>query len=200
MLLRVKHPRPARMDEGEEMQMTGSLPVGAHRLSLRSRMREKFKLMGRYWQLYLMVLPPMVTTFIWHYIPLYGVLIAFKDYDSNLGIIGGYLGLNVDLWGECTRPVNPTQYNNKQDVNVLPYLVDTYPNIRFFDADTNTRMGELRTEINSYVNETYVKFISGELEINDENLATYFQTLKDLGYEEYLQIFIDYYEAYLANK
>ncbi|MBR6009033.1 MAG: sugar ABC transporter permease, partial [Clostridia bacterium] len=34
-----------------------------------------------------MVLPPIVTTFIWHYIPLYGVLIAFKDFDSNLGIL-----------------------------------------------------------------------------------------------------------------
>ena len=127
---------------------------------------------------------------------------TFGDYQNMRiqGIIGGYLGLNVDLWGEVTRPVNPTQYNNKVDVNVLPYLTDTYPNIRFFDADTNTRMGELRTEINSYVNETYVKFISGELEINEENLATYFQTLKDLGFEEYLQIFVDYYEAYLANK
>ena len=58
---------------------------------------------------------------------------TFGDYQNMRiqGIIGGYLGLNVDLWGECTRPVNPTQYNNKQDVNVLPYLVDTYPNIRF---------------------------------------------------------------------
>ena len=44
-------------------------------------------MIGRYWQLYLMVLPPIVTTFIWHYIPLYGVLIAFKDFDSNLGIL-----------------------------------------------------------------------------------------------------------------
>ena len=52
------------------------------------RANRKFKLMGRYWQLYLMVLPPIVTTFIWHYIPLYGVLIGFKEFDSNLGILG----------------------------------------------------------------------------------------------------------------
>jgi len=122
---------------------------------------------------------------------------SYVDYQNKRiqGIIGGYLGLNVDLWGEATRHTNPTVYKNNKDVNVLPYLVDTYPAIRFFDADTNTRCSELATEINSYVNEMYVKFISGEVEMTEENLATYFQTLKDLGYEEYLQIYTDYYEA-----
>ena len=42
----------------------------------------------RYWQLYLLVLPPIITTFIWHYIPLYGVVIAFKDYKPKEGILG----------------------------------------------------------------------------------------------------------------
>ncbi len=46
------------------------------------------KRLKRYWQLYLLVLPPIVTTFIWHYIPLYGVVIAFKDYKPKLGILG----------------------------------------------------------------------------------------------------------------
>ena len=40
------------------------------------------------WQLYLFVLPPIITTFIWHYIPLYGVVIAFKDYKVIDGILG----------------------------------------------------------------------------------------------------------------
>jgi putative aldouronate transport system substrate-binding protein len=126
-----------------------------------------------------------------------GDFTSFGDYQNRRiqGIIGGYLGLNVDLWGEATRNVNPPSYNNKVDENVLPYLVDTYPNIRFFDAATNERISELRTEINNYVNEQYVAFISGEKEINEENLAEYFQTIKDLGYEEYVQYFIDYYEA-----
>ena len=125
MLVRVKHPRPARMDEGEEMQMTGSLPVGAHRISLRSRMREKFKLMGRYWQLYLMVLPPMVTTFIWHYIPLYGVLIAFKDYDSNLGIIGSpWYGLAHFQWFLNRPSFWPILWNT---IRISLYSFCTFP-------------------------------------------------------------------------
>ncbi|MBQ3079677.1 MAG: sugar ABC transporter permease [Clostridia bacterium] len=54
----------------------------------RKHRHETLKLVGRYWQLYLMVLPPIITTFIWHYIPLYGVIIGFKDFESKVGIIG----------------------------------------------------------------------------------------------------------------
>ena len=38
--------------------------------------------------LYLMILPPIITVFIFHYIPLYGVQIAFKNYKTSLGIWG----------------------------------------------------------------------------------------------------------------
>ena len=125
---------------------------------------------------------------------------SFGDYQNRRvqGIIGGYLGLNTDLFGDATRKVNATSYSNMVDTNVLPYLVETYPNIRFFDATTNERISELRTEINSYVNEQYVAFISGEKEINSANLAVFFDTLDALGYQEYVQYFIDYYAAHHA--
>lgn len=56
---------------------------------------------GRLWKrvyrcrlLYLMILPSIVTVFIFHYIPIYGVQIAFKDYRTSLGIIGSpWVGL-----------------------------------------------------------------------------------------------------------
>lgn len=38
--------------------------------------------------LYLLVLPSLITLFIFHYIPIYGVQIAFKDYRTSLGIMG----------------------------------------------------------------------------------------------------------------
>ena len=80
--------------------MTGALSAGiSHKETFKQKARNKFRLMGRYWQLYLMVLPPIVTTFIWHYIPLYGVLIAFKDFDSNLGILHSpWFGLYHFRW------------------------------------------------------------------------------------------------------
>lgn len=40
------------------------------------------------WQLYIFLLPVVSYFFIFHYIPMYGVQIAFKDYFANLGIWG----------------------------------------------------------------------------------------------------------------
>src|SRR5690625_2711068 len=42
----------------------------------------------RNWQLYLFLLPALTYFFIFHYIPMYGVQIAFKEYFANLGIVG----------------------------------------------------------------------------------------------------------------
>jgi len=129
-----------------------------------------------------------------------GEYTSFGDYQNRRiqGIIGGYLGLNLDMWGEATRPYNPTIWNNKVDENVLPYLVATYPNIVFFEADVQERVTELRTDINAYVMENYVAFISGEKEMTDENLAEFFGTIRNLGYDELLGYYNDYYEAYKA--
>ena len=42
----------------------------------------------RYWQLYLLVLIPMITVFIFHYIPVWGLQIAFRKYQPVKGITG----------------------------------------------------------------------------------------------------------------
>jgi len=42
----------------------------------------------RYRVLYLMILPSIITVFIFHYIPIYGLQIAFKNFKPNLGIWG----------------------------------------------------------------------------------------------------------------
>lgn len=44
--------------------------------------------MRRKWQLYLLILPAIVSVFIFHYIPIYGVQIAFKNFRSSKGILG----------------------------------------------------------------------------------------------------------------
>lgn len=40
------------------------------------------------WQLYLLMLPAFASVVIFHYIPIYGAQIAFKDYRTSLGIAG----------------------------------------------------------------------------------------------------------------
>lgn len=48
----------------------------------------------RHWQLYLLVLLPMIAVIIFHYVPLYGVQIAFRDYSAKKGFFGSkWVGL-----------------------------------------------------------------------------------------------------------
>lgn len=52
------------------------------------------KRMGSYWQLYLMLLIPVVLTIIYKYIPMYGIQIAFRDYKASRGMFGSeWVGL-----------------------------------------------------------------------------------------------------------
>lgn len=52
------------------------------------------KRIGKYWQLYLMLLIPVVITIIYKYIPMYGIQIAFIDYKASQGMWGSdWVGL-----------------------------------------------------------------------------------------------------------
>jgi len=49
---------------------------------------------AKHWELYLFVLPALVLIFVFRYIPLYGITIAFKDFRGVLGITGSpWVGL-----------------------------------------------------------------------------------------------------------
>src|SRR5699024_8239211 len=54
----------------------------------KSRNNKVIKNLLRNWQIYLFLLPALTYFFIFHYIPMYGVQIAFKEYFANLGIVG----------------------------------------------------------------------------------------------------------------
>jgi len=65
------------------------------------------------WQIYLLLLPAMVMVFIFCYLPLYGIQIAFKDYKAVLGITGSpWVGLKnfTDFFGSyyCGRLIGNT--------------------------------------------------------------------------------------------
>jgi len=67
----------------------------------------------KYWQLYAMLLIPVVLTIIYKYIPMYGIQIAFRDYKASRGILGSkWVGLK---WFErffsspnCVRMIRNT--------------------------------------------------------------------------------------------
>lgn len=53
-----------------------------------------FYYLRRDWQLWLMLLPAIVEVFIFHYIPIYGIQLAFREFDFSKGIFGGeFVGL-----------------------------------------------------------------------------------------------------------
>ncbi len=45
------------------------------------------KMIARHWQLYLLLLAPIVWTLIFRYYPMYGVQIAFRDFNPGVGIL-----------------------------------------------------------------------------------------------------------------
>jgi putative aldouronate transport system permease protein len=49
---------------------------------------ERKRFFRKYWQFYLLLLPAFLYVFIFNYIPMYGIQIAFKDFRAGLGIWG----------------------------------------------------------------------------------------------------------------
>ena len=54
----------------------------------KQRQKNNLQLWTKNWELYLLFLPVMAYFIIFHYIPMYGVQIAFKDFIANKGIFG----------------------------------------------------------------------------------------------------------------
>ncbi len=55
---------------------------------IQSKKRIKFKKILSNYQLYLFLLPALIYFIVFHYVPMYGVLIAFKDFVATKGIMG----------------------------------------------------------------------------------------------------------------
>ena len=62
--------------------------AGALQIDGRLTARGKLRYVRQDWQLYALILPVLVFFAIFHYWPMYGVQIAFKDFLGALGIVG----------------------------------------------------------------------------------------------------------------
>ncbi len=52
------------------------------------KLAKAYRYLKRHWFIYLLAVPAIIQTFIFRYIPMYGILIAFKDYNIRKGILG----------------------------------------------------------------------------------------------------------------
>lgn len=54
----------------------------------KEKLYKKGRRLSRYWALYFMLLPGIIWYIVFKYAPMYGILISFKDYSINKGILG----------------------------------------------------------------------------------------------------------------
>lgn len=58
------------------------------------KLKRTGRLLKKYWILYVMLIAPIAALIIFHYVPIYGVLMAFQNYKPSLGIFGSkWVGL-----------------------------------------------------------------------------------------------------------
>lgn len=122
----------------------------------------------------------------------YGTLEANKaKYLDAFGVTYEYEGGEYLLDGSWN-------YKYSIDKNLKPYAVDTYPAYIYFDLDTNQRVTDLSTVINSYAKEQIALFITGRRSLDETD--AFVEELKAMGIEELLQIHADAYNVYLSNQ
>jgi len=73
--------------------------------------------------LYLMILPPLVYLFVFQYIPMYGVIMAFQDFSFRLGYFGSdWVGLKHFEW-LLNNPAFMNAFFNTLKINFLRVVV-----------------------------------------------------------------------------
>ncbi len=78
-----------------------------------------------------------------------------------------------------------------------PDLDTLLPDLVFEGQDAQT-ISEKTLTIGGYVNQSVVQFITGDMDI-DKDWDNYISTLKDMGVDEYLNIYQKYYDEYKSN-
>ena len=85
--------------------MDSAIKKATPRDRLWRRVRPVLRQMGAHWQLYLLALPAVLYILLFVYKPMYGILIAFKNFSPKLGIMGSewvglgkFMGLFRSTW------------------------------------------------------------------------------------------------------
>lgn len=75
-------------------QQVKESPIGLGKGLEGNRLKTSYKKIKKHWQLYMVILLPVVYIIVFHYVPMYGLQIAFKDYTPSEGLMSGpWVGL-----------------------------------------------------------------------------------------------------------
>lgn len=123
-------------------------------------------------------------------IPYTGQTIEIKDQ------LTGDIVLSVPQ-ASYTDDNNDGHWRITQSETMLDHLTAIrLPNV-YLSAEQNQRVADLSTIINDHVAAESAKFIVGARSLNE--LDAYFQELRDLGIEEYIEIYRTAYAGYIAS-
>ena len=70
------------------------------------------------------------------------------------------------------------------------FSVIPYPPV-FLDAEAEKRAGEIQDDLSRYVEKTMARFVTGDIELNDENWETFCRTAEEKGLPELIAIWQD---------
>lgn len=69
-----------------------------------------------------------------------------------------------------------------------------------FTTDESLEIAEFETDMQTYAQETCMKFLDGSLELNDDNWNEYVATVNDMGMTRLLEIYQNVYDEYMAGE
>ena len=90
-----------------------------------------------------------------------------------------------------------TFYRYTVDEAYGDYLTDNVLPAAYLDEETSSREVDLRTVIQNYVQQETARFITGARPL--EEVDAYFEELKNLGIDEYKQIYVDAYAGFIES-
>lgn len=191
----------------------GKDPALVHRKPLKTRLKEN-------WQLYLLLLIPVIITIVYKYGPMYGIQIAFRDFKASRGIWGSeWVGLE---WFErffsspnCGRMIVNTVLISLYSLlwsfpvpiilalalNQLRYWMqfvdDTtcYPIDCVFTAEELDAIDRYRVDFEGFVAEQEAAWLR-DGGITDETWAAYKENLNSYGMDKLLEAYQSAYDRY----
>ena len=82
--------------------------------------------------------------------------------------------------------------------NVAPYAVPGFPEIVYFDEDTQEAVDEIRMVMDAYIETNVAKFVTGARDLAE--FDQFVKEIEDLGLRDLEEIYQEAYDAYLAAK
>lgn len=169
--------------------------VPGHRKPLKMRLAEN-------WQLYLLLLAPVIITIVYKYGPMYGIQIAFRDFKASRGIWGSeWVGFE---WFErfFTSPNCGRMIINTILLSLywMPFVSDTtcYPIDCVFTQDELDTIDRYRVDFEGFVAEQEAAWLR-DGGITDESWAAYKDNLNSYGMNELREVYQAAYDRYVQT-